>query len=67
MAALITDQTPGVASPCIRKCTLDDDDICVGCFRSMDEIYAWGGASDVQRLEILELATGRRTRNAKHA
>jgi predicted Fe-S protein YdhL (DUF1289 family) len=51
----------------MRNCTLDDDDICVGCFRSIDEICAWGSASDVQRLEILKLATGRRARDAKHA
>jgi predicted Fe-S protein YdhL (DUF1289 family) len=51
----------------MRNCTLDDDDICVGCFRSIDEICAWGSASDVQRREILELAAGRRELKPKHA
>jgi predicted Fe-S protein YdhL (DUF1289 family) len=42
-----------VESPCIRLCTLDDDDICVGCFRSMAEICAWGSAADDERRQIL--------------
>ncbi len=29
-------------SPCIRNCCLDDDNICLGCFRSLDEILLWG-------------------------
>jgi predicted Fe-S protein YdhL (DUF1289 family) len=60
MVTSTTDQPARVESPCIRNCTLDDDDICVGCFRSLDEICAWGGASNEQRREMLELATVRR-------
>ena len=67
MAISTTDQASRVASPCIRKCTLDRDDVCVGCFRSIDEICAWAGASNTQRQEILELAIGRREWKAKHA
>lgn len=51
---------PPVESPCIDLCTLDDDDICVGCFRSIAEICAWGGAAEEQRRLILQAATGRR-------
>lgn len=51
---------PRVASPCIRHCTLDDDDICLGCQRSIDEICAWGGANDDERRRILESAAARR-------
>ena len=46
-------QSSTVPSPCIRVCTLDDTDTCVGCYRSMDEILAWGGASDEERKAIL--------------
>lgn len=67
MATSTTDQAPRAASPCIRKCTLDRDDVCVGCFRNIDEICAWAGAGNTQRQEILGLATGRRERKAKHA
>jgi hypothetical protein len=51
----------------MRNCTLDDDDICVGCFRSIDEICAWADAGNAQRWEILELAAGRRELKPKHA
>ncbi|MGZ8185918.1 MAG: DUF1289 domain-containing protein [Methylobacter sp.] len=27
-----------IASPCIRNCCLNNDDICLGCFRSLHEI-----------------------------
>jgi hypothetical protein len=31
-----------VASPCISVCTLDEKSgLCVGCFRTLDEIAAW--------------------------
>jgi predicted Fe-S protein YdhL (DUF1289 family) len=32
----------------------------MGCFRSLDEICAWGGAGNEFRREVLELATARR-------
>ena len=67
MATSATDQLPRVESPCVRKCTLDDEDICLGCFRSIDEICTWGGASNQKRLEYLELAAARRSRNSKRA
>lgn len=44
----------------MRKCTLDGDDVCVGCFRSIDEICAWGGAANERRREILRSAEARR-------
>lgn len=52
---------PAVQSPCIRRCCLNDDDICMGCFRSLAEITAWGQASDALKLEILHKTTQRRS------
>jgi len=54
-------------SPCIDLCTLDDRDICVGCFRSIDEICAWGAAGDDQRRSILKAAADRRSGKNGHA
>lgn len=56
-----------VESPCVRKCTLDSDDVCVGCYRSIDEICAWGGADNEQRREILLRASVRRETNSRRA
>ena len=47
-------------SPCVRNCCLDDDDTCLGCFRSIDEIKQWGVANDHERLMILQNAKQRR-------
>lgn len=57
-------ELPTIPSPCIRVCTLDDTDTCIGCFRTMDEILAWGGASDPVRKEILANC---KTRAAEYA
>ncbi|MCP4392590.1 MAG: DUF1289 domain-containing protein [Gammaproteobacteria bacterium] len=67
MATPGIDSSCRVESPCVRKCTLDGDDICVGCFRSIDEICAWGGAGNQQRHEILRSATTRRELKTRRA
>lgn len=46
--------------PCIRNCCLNDDDICLGCFRSLEEITQWAEADDHERVVILEKARQRR-------
>ena len=42
-----------VPSPCVRVCCLDDEDICLGCYRSLGEIVGWSAASDAEKTEIL--------------
>jgi predicted Fe-S protein YdhL (DUF1289 family) len=42
-----------VPSPCVRRCCLDENDICLGCHRSMAEIMRWNEADDTERREIL--------------
>lgn len=49
-----------VEMPCIRRCALDEKDICQGCFRSMDEIMQWAGADKILRAEIFARAQCRR-------
>jgi hypothetical protein len=48
-----------VASPCRRRCCLDEQEICLGCGRLLAEILEWGGASDERRRTICQLAEGR--------
>lgn len=43
-----------LASPCVRNCCLDDGNVCMGCGRKLDEIVAWGTASDADKTAILE-------------
>ncbi len=42
-----------VSSPCVSVCALGLDDICIGCFRTGQEISSWGALSNEGRLEIL--------------
>src|SRR5882724_1166007 len=48
------------SSPCIRNCTLDDDSVCVGCGRHIDEIVAWSRLSDPEKRKVLERSERRR-------
>jgi len=44
----------GIASPCIRKCTIDVSSICIGCFRSLEEIKQWSSASQLEKENIMK-------------
>ena len=52
-----------IASPCISNCCLDDEDICLGCFRHIDEIIGWHGADRERRLEILQNTEQRKAKS----
>ena len=43
--------TAMVISPCINVCRIEDG-LCAGCFRSLDEIRAWSGATSAERRAI---------------
>jgi predicted Fe-S protein YdhL (DUF1289 family) len=40
-------------SPCIRHCCLDENDVCVGCYRTLSEILGWHGATFEMKIDIL--------------
>jgi predicted Fe-S protein YdhL (DUF1289 family) len=43
-----------IRSPCISVCTLDEEDVCVGCYRQLDEITGWAAMNRDERLECLK-------------
>ncbi|MGS2716715.1 DUF1289 domain-containing protein [Eionea flava] len=49
-------QEQPVKSPCISVCALDSEGMCTGCFRTGDEIRLWGGYTNTQRRDVLDLA-----------
>ena len=49
-----------LVSPCIRICCLDDNDMCLGCFRTLDEIKDWRAADNPARERILQRCAQRR-------
>jgi predicted Fe-S protein YdhL (DUF1289 family) len=38
-----------VKSPCVYICCLDDKDVCLGCYRTCDEITGWGAMNNNER------------------
>jgi predicted Fe-S protein YdhL (DUF1289 family) len=49
-----------LSSPCVRNCCLDDSNICLGCFRSLDEITKWTEVNEQTRQRFLENAKNRK-------
>jgi len=42
-----------VPSPCVSVCRMaPDNSVCEGCFRSLDEIRGWSGATSAERRAI---------------
>ena len=41
-------------SPCVRNCCLDENDICLGCGRALEEITGWNAASETEKQNIRE-------------
>jgi predicted Fe-S protein YdhL (DUF1289 family) len=54
-----------LASPCVRNCCLDEDNVCMGCGRSLDEIVAWSTASPADKAAILERSRERARHRAE--
>lgn len=42
--------------PCVRNCCLNDEDVCLGCFRSFEDMRQWHKATDDEKTKILEIA-----------
>lgn len=48
-----------VQSPCVRNCCLDNDDVCMGCGRTINEITGWHHAEDAEKQAICQRAAVR--------
>jgi len=46
-------------SPCVSVCVLNDEDVCEGCWRSVQEITRWGAMDNDERREVLAQLYGR--------
>jgi predicted Fe-S protein YdhL (DUF1289 family) len=42
-----------VITPCVGQCGLDENEICVGCYRSSSEIADWMNKSEDEKIEIV--------------
>lgn len=41
-------------SPCINICQINEEGICIGCKRTLEEISEWSIMSKYEKLEILK-------------
>jgi len=56
-----------VPSPCQSICFLDEDDVCMGCYRNAQEITDWQQLSSAQRTQVLRLVVQRRVEKNPNA
>jgi predicted Fe-S protein YdhL (DUF1289 family) len=50
-----------VKSPCINICKLDENKICIGCYRTIDEIAHWTKYTDEEKIQINRIIETRKT------
>ncbi|MDF0730440.1 DUF1289 domain-containing protein [Pseudomonas entomophila] len=51
----MNEQERPVASPCVNICALDEQDVCIGCQRTVQEITRWTRMDNQERRRVLEL------------
>jgi predicted Fe-S protein YdhL (DUF1289 family) len=57
-----------VASPCISVCRMmPQSGLCAGCFRTLDEIAAWGGLDPEAKRTVLARLPARRALHEREA
>jgi len=51
-----------VASPCVKICVVHPQErICVGCFRTIDEIARWSRMGQDERQDVVNALPGRQS------
>ena len=52
-----------IATPCIQVCAIDGESgLCLGCYRTLQEVATWSKLSDAARAAIMAQAPARRSR-----
>ena len=57
---LFSNVSSAVPSPCINLCRLDEQKVCLGCFRHVEDIREWRSADDQRRRLIVAQAERRK-------
>lgn len=53
-------------NPCIGNCCLSEKDICLGCFRHLDEILSWNSMNENQKQATLIECNNRKEQYLDH-
>jgi predicted Fe-S protein YdhL (DUF1289 family) len=52
-------------SPCVKVCEMDPvRRLCIGCWRTLDEIARWGAMSETEREAVMAALPAREAREA---
>lgn len=54
------DTNQGMASPCVFVCQLDDEEMCIGCFRMIAEIVDWNQFTEEVKERVLHACDTRK-------
>jgi uncharacterized protein len=49
-----------IKSPCQLICTYDEDKVCIGCYRSAEEVSNWDTLNEEMKAKVLENIEKRR-------
>ena len=62
MSAPATPPAP-IKTPCVKVCVVDGESgLCLGCYRTLQEVAAWASFSDQDRERVMAELAGRRGR-----
>ena len=54
MSPNVASPTRSIATPCVQVCIVDGPSgLCLGCYRTLQEIGGWSRLTDMQRAEIM--------------
>ena len=45
-----------VDRPCLKKCELNENNVCLGCFRTLNDMHLWYISSQDEKFKMLYLA-----------
>jgi predicted Fe-S protein YdhL (DUF1289 family) len=43
-----------INNPCIQVCKYDDNQVCIGCYRTMEETRDWIDYTEKEKVEVLQ-------------
>ena len=56
-----------IKNPCIQVCKYGDNQVCIGCYRTMEETRDWIDYSEQGKAEILQKVEKRKTPAVSHS
>lgn len=54
-----------INSPCVNVCRMQGS-LCLGCYRTLDEIAGWSQMSDAEKKQVLNKVAGRSASEAEN-